>query len=843
MSVKPFARSGLPIDEILAELKHQFSLADQVVLQAPPGAGKTTIVPLALMDEAWLTDKKILVLEPRRIAAKSAATRMASLLREPVGETVGYRMRLESKVSRSTKIEVITEGILVRMLQQDPSLEQAGLVIFDEFHERNLDSDVALALCLKGRSIFRESEPLKLLVMSATLDSEKIVNLISAPVLTSQGKQFPVDVIYTGASKPRDRIADRVVTTIRTAINDNPSSSMLVFLPGQAEIGRVRDALSSLPEHLEVHCLYGNLSLEQQQAAIAPAKAGAHKIVLATNIAETSLTIDGIDVVIDSGLARQARFDSSTGMTRLHTVKISQSSATQRSGRAGRLRAGRCYRLWSQEQQHLLGQQSLPEILNADLTPFALQLLHWGVSHPSELQLMDTPSNGQWQTSVSLLQQLGAVAPASIDAAEIGLTAIGEAMATLPTHPRIAHMLICGKAIDAVDTACLMAALLSDRYPFDDQADISSPLEMLTGERSCPRQHRGWLQRTRELARQLERQLMQIEVKQPSFTVLRSQLEGYLLACAYPDRIARKRHSGGYQLSNGRSANLAGNQSLGKHRWLSAANVGGLAHVKGDTIRSAACFDDGLFDGALAHLKTLRSIAEWDDKSKRFVAEAHTAIGEHIISRKRLQRVPVEIKNTALVNHVRDADLRPLNWTPELRQWQARVSLIGTALHKPDWPRVDDEYLKEQLEQWLMPFLDPVSNLKDIRKLDLMSMLESMLTWQQRTELNTLAPTRFKVPSGSNIAIDYLQSPPVLAVKLQEMFGCLQTPRLVGNEVAVVVHLLSPAGRPLQITQDLAGFWQSSYHQVRKEMNGRYPKHPWPENPLQALPTRRTKPR
>ena len=351
------------------------------------------------------------------------------------------------------------------------------------------------------------------------------------------------------------------------------------------------------------------------------------------------------------------------------------------------------------------------------------------------------------------------------------------------------------------------------------------------------------MQRTRDLARQFERQLSRIDVEQPLFTVLRSQLEGYLLACAYPDRIARKRHSGGYQLANGRSANLSGNQSLDKHRWLAAANVGGLANSKGDTIRSAACLDEGLFDQALAHLKTQDTVAEWDDKSKRFIAEEHTSIGKHIINRKKLQTVPLEIKNAALINHVREAALSSLNWTSEIRQWQARVSLIGNTLNKPHWPRVDDEYLKEQLEQWLMPYLDPVSTLKDIRKLDLMSIIESMLTWEQQAELKVLAPMRFKVPSGSNIAIDYLQSPPVLAVKLQEMFGCEQTPRLVSNAVVVVVHLLSPAGRPLQITQDLAGFWRSSYHQVRKEMNGRYPKHPWPENPLQALPTRRTKPR
>ncbi|HIG43316.1 MAG TPA: ATP-dependent helicase HrpB [Gammaproteobacteria bacterium] len=841
MSASPATRSGLPIDEILDEVKRQFKQTDQVVLEAPPGAGKTTIVPLALIAEPWLRDRKILVLEPRRIAARSAAIRMSALMDEPVGETIGYRMRLETRVSKSTKVEVITEGILTRMLQQDPSLEQAGLVVFDEFHERNLDSDLALALCLKGRSIFRDSDPLKLLVMSATLDSKKIAELIHAPVITSEGKLFPVEVIYTGASKPRDRIVDRILITIRTALKDNPQSSMLVFLPGQGEIGRVRDALTNLPVGLEVHCLYGNLSLAEQQSAIAPAGKGVRKIVLATNIAETSLTIEAIDVVIDSGLAREARFDPATGMTRLHTVKISRSSATQRLGRAGRLRPGRCYRLWSEDQQQQLALQSTPEILHADLAPFALQLLHWGVSHPSELDWMDPPSNGQWQTSMALLRQLGAVRPVQEHTSTPGLTAIGEAMAILPTHPRIAHLLICSKAISVVNTACLMAAALSDRDPFQEHTDISYRIEILTGERSCPRQHRGWLQRTRDLARQFEQQISQIPVEESSFTVLRSQLEGYLLACAYPDRIARKRHSGGYQLANGRSANLAGSQSLGKHRWLAVAAVGGLAHSKGDTIRSAACLDEELFGNALAHLKTEHTVAQWEDKSKRFIAEERASIGKHVITRKTLLAVPVEIKNAALISHVRDANLGTLTWTPDLRQWQARVSLVGNTLNKPHWPQVDDDYLRDQLEQWLAPFLDPVTTLGDIRKLDLASILESLLTWDEQTELKTLAPTRLKVPSGSNILIDYQHSPPILAVKLQEMFGCEETPRLVANEVAVVVHLLSPAGRPIQITQDLAGFWRSSYHQVRKEMKGRYPKHPWPDDPLQALPTRRTK--
>ncbi|PCH58630.1 MAG: ATP-dependent helicase HrpB, partial [SAR86 cluster bacterium] len=546
----------LPVTEILEELKSTLKRCHEAILQAPPGAGKTSLVPLALLAEPWLGHKKILMLEPRRIATRAAAHRMADLLHESVGHTVGYRMRLDTRVSSHTKIEVITEGILTRMLQSDPSLDDVGLVIFDEFHERSLDADLALALCLKGRSLFREEDPLKVLIMSATLDSHKLAELTKAPIVRSEGKQYPVDIVYGKSSQVKDSISDRTVTATLRALADNPDSSILVFLPGQGEIRRVEDSLgiellSRKVSGVQLRTLYGNLSLEAQQAAIAPvANPGERKIVLATNIAETSLTIEGVDVVIDSGFARQPVFDPTTGMTRLHTRKISQASSIQRMGRAGRLRPGKCYRLWSKSQQDQMASHATPEILNADLTPLALQLLQWGINDPKELDWLDPPGNGPWLQAVSLLMKLGAVTKNDNG---LQLTDHGTQMAGLAAHPRLAHMLICGQSIGQKNTASLLASILSDRDPFGrDTPDMNERLDMLLGKSKCPNQHRGWLHRSHQLAQQFSSQINGLKINTAAQPIKSHQVTGYLIACAYPDRIARLRNAGGYQLSNGR---------------------------------------------------------------------------------------------------------------------------------------------------------------------------------------------------------------------------------------------------------------------------------------------------
>ncbi len=847
---------GLPVEDILDSLKQQLSERHEVVLEAPPGAGKTTLVPLALMDEPWLKHRKILMLEPRRIATRSAAHRMASLLNESAGQTIGYRMRLESKVGKNTKVEVITEGILTRMLQNDPSLDDLGLVIFDEFHERSLDSDLALSLCLKGRALFRNDPdqnqtPLKILVMSATLDSKATAELLGdAPIVKSEGRAYPVDIIYGKARQVKERITDRMVSTIKQAVTDNPTSSVLAFLPGQGEIHRVADDLSDWIfdrklKGIHLHPLYGNLSIEAQQQAIAPLsgqQVNDQKIVLATNIAETSLTIDGVDVVVDCGLAREAKFNPSIGMTGLHTVKISKASSDQRAGRAGRLRPGKCYRLWSADQQGQLAAHSTAEILNADLAPLALQLLQWGVDDPKQLSWIDPPPKGLWQQAIDLLRSLGAI---KRETNGWVLTKHGQAMTSLPVHPRLAHLLLCGSAIGCIKPAALLASLLSDRDPFSrDNADISDRLELLNGKSHCPPMHKGWLHRTRQLAQQFEQQTL--KVKRPgkiSHLITAEQLPGYLLACAYPDRIARRRHSGGYQLANGRSANLMGHHHLANNSWLAIAEVSSQLGGKGDVIRSAVKFDEGLFDSALSNAIQLETVAEWDKKTNRFVAEEQKKIGTLILQRTRLDTVSTQAKSAALIQHIRKQGLSLLPWTSELQQWCARVSLVRTIERDNNWPDVSQEGLLATLENWLAPYLNDVNLLNDFKKVRLTNILHARLPWEQQQTLNKLAPTHLKVPSGSSIRIDYTESPPVLAVKLQEMFGCEQSPAVIAGKVPVLIHLLSPAGKPLQITQDLASFWHTSYHEVKKEMRGRYPKHPWPDDPLVEMATWKTKKR
>jgi len=846
-------RIRLPIEDCLDELKLNLHSGNEAVLEAPPGAGKTTLVPLALIDESWLGNSKIIMLEPRRIATKTAAHRMASLLGEAPGQTVGYRMRLDNKIGKNTKIEVITEGILTRMLQQDPSLEDVGLVIFDEFHERSLESDLALSLCLQGRTLFRDDDnPLKILVMSATLDGEAIAKMLgNAPIIQSEGRTYPVDIIHGRTRKSKEPIVERMTAAIKQALEENPTSSLLAFLPGQGEIRRCVGELENwlLDKQIkDIHLrpLYGNLSIEDQQAAIAPLsdkQANDQKVVLATNIAETSLTIEGVDVVVDSGLAREPSFNPSTAMTALQTVKVSKASSTQRAGRAGRMRPGKCYRLWSAEQQQQLAAHSTAEILKADLTPLALQLLQWGIDDPTELKWLDPPPKGAWLQAIDLLESLGAIDNKS---GTLVLSAHGQSMCALPTHPRLAHLLIRGAENGQAKTASLLAVILSDRNPLSqDNPDISNQLDILNGETQCPPQHQGWLHRSRQLAKQFLQQLDSLDVQKPqiSYLLTPEQLCGFLLACAYPDRIARQRYSGGYQLANGRSASFSGHCHLSKNQWLTVAEVSSITGDKGDTIRSAARLDEALFTTALSELVSADTVTEWDKKTNRFNAESQQKIGTLILHRKKLDEIPLAAKTGALLGYIRKEGLKLLPWKPEHLQWCARVMMLHSYNPNQDWPDVSEENLLATLEDWLAPFLDKVNLLQDFKKLDLTKILYALLTWEKRQQLEQLAPTRLTVPSGSSIAIDYTSSPPVLSVKLQEMFGCEQTPTVANGKIKLIVHLLSPAGRPLQITQDLAGFWRTSYHDVKKEMKGRYPKHPWPDDPIQATPTRKTKAR
>lgn len=845
---------SLPINDVLDEIRQVLSQHHELVLQAPPGAGKTTMVPLSLLNEPWIKNKKILLLEPRRMAARTAAERMASNLDEKVGNTVGYIIRQENKVSAQTKIIVITEGVLTRMLQDDPELDGIGLIIFDEFHERNLNTDLGLALSLQARELFREpDQPLKLLIMSATLDGKAIARLLGdAPQLTSQGRMFPVSSHFGHAVKPRESITDAVTATIHQAIIETPGS-ILVFLPGQREIINVQKALqNNINDNICILPLYGALPLAAQMNAISPLDKNSHfqrKIVLATDIAETSITIPDISTVVDSGLCRQPRFDPATGMTRLHTRRVSQASSIQRMGRAGRTQQGHCYRLWSESSQNTLEKQTPPEILQADLCPLALQLLRWGINDLDELHWLDKPPAAAFNQALDLLHKLGATQKNQGE--HISLTKHGEQMALFPTHPRLAHMLIKSVEFNQVKIASALATLLSDKDPLRQYStDISSKISVLIGDIPCEKQFKGWFKRSQQQMLTFKRHC-QIIKKTAVNVIDETDVCGLLIALAYPDRIAQRRQSsrtnksGRYLLSNGRAGFLFETDKLTQHEYLAIAETGGQANRNEDSIYAAAYLNPQLFDTFLSPLVSDHQKVEWDEQSDRMVAELQQRLSNLVINIQPLRKIPIDLKHKALMQLVRQKGLRILPWSDDIRQWCWRIECLRNQSQSDGdnehWPDLTEPNLLATIEHWLQPYVDPINKIDDFKKLDLKSCLSSLLPWPLPKKLDELAPLTLKVPSGSNIKIDYSQNPPILAVKLQEMFGCSQTPTIAGGKVKLLVHLLSPARKPLQITQDLEGFWSGSYQDVKKEMKGRYPKHPWPDDPLQALATRFTK--
>ncbi len=842
--------NSLPIDSLLPDLCRALADRDEVVLEAPPGAGKTTRVPLAVLDQPWLAGQRIIMLEPRRLAARAAAERLASELGQKVGETVGYRIRLDSKVGPNTRIEVVTEGILARRLQDDPALEDVGLVIFDEFHERSLDADLALALTLNGRAVFRGADsgeaPLKVLLMSATLEGERLAGLLDdAPVLRSEGRMFPVDIRWGAPWQAGEWLEPRVLQTVLQALDDEPGS-LLVFLPGQAEIRRVAEQLDEAlagRSDVRVCPLHGELELSAQRAAIEPAPAGLRKVVLATNIAETSLTIDGVRVVVDAGLARVPRFDPGSGMTRLDTARISRASATQRAGRAGRLQPGACYRLWSQAQHEQLPAYSAAEILQADLAGLALQLARWGVE-VDELVWLDPPPAAAYAQARDLLQRLGALDESGV------LTAHGQAMAELPAHPRIAHLLLRGQALGLGELACDLAALLGERDILRGAgADLHSRLALLSGESRAARGAQGGVQRARQLAKQFQGYLRRVPVSEPVGDPEDGRWLGALLAFAYPDRIARQRREGGaeYRLANGRAAQFAEADALMKHSWLVVADLGSRQGQREERIYLAAELEPALFDSVLAEQVSSQDLLEWDEREGVLRAERQRKVGDLVLSSEALPGLDAEARTTALLGLVRRKGLALLPWTPELRQWQARVMLLrGLDLQTQagsEWPDVSDAALLATLETWLAPYLGKVTRLSHFANLDLQAMLQTLLPWPLPQRLDEWAPRSIGVPSGSRIGVDYSEHPPVLAVRLQELFGLAETPRIANGRQQVLLHLLSPARRPVQVTQDLANFWRTTYAEVKKDLKGRYPKHYWPDDPLIAEPTARAKPR
>lgn len=834
--------SGLPIDAVLDDLRIALRDRGRAVLQAPPGAGKTTIVPISLLGESWLGGGKIIMLEPRRLAARGAAWRIAELLDTTVGNVVGYRMRGETRVGKETRIEVVTEGILTRMLQSDPSLEGVGAVIFDEFHERSLQADLGLAFMLQTSELFRPD--LRILVMSATLDAEPVARLLGdAPLISSPGRSYPVDVRHV-PREPDLRIEEQTARTIARALREEQEGDVLVFLPGYGEIRRVEERLtqSGLPDNVGIHTLHGTLPKEAQDRAIRPAPSGTRKIVLSTSIAETSLTIEGIRIVIDAGLSRVPRFSPASGMTRLETVRVARSSADQRCGRAGRLGPGVCYRLWSRAEEAALLPFAPPEILEADLAPLTLELLRWGAA-PDELRWLDPPPAGAYGAARELLAELDALDGTG------RLTGHGERMADLPIHPRLSHMILRASETGRAEEACLLASLLEERDPVRGDAGRRDPdLRLRLDLLDRPRRNTGGS--PFELDRATVARILDGAARlgglagtgdAPIDRGAQAHADsgsGTLLALAYPDRVAQRREGsdGRYLLRNGRGARLPGIGPLSSEEYLVVASVGGSGAEGTIELAAPIRLDDvrRIFAGQIEIVVK----AEWEGGERGVAVGREERLGALLLSVSSVENPDDEEIVAATLRAVRQKGLRLLPWTREAEDLCRRMTFLHRR-YDPDWPEATEAVLLERLDDWLLPAIRAAGGRNRLKKLDVKAALTNLLDWKQLRDIEALAPERLPVPSGSAVRLDYGNpDEPVLPVRLQEMFGAKETPRIAGGRVPVTLHLLSPARRPVQVTRDLAGFWERTYPEVRKELKGRYPKHYWPDDPLQAEPTR-----
>ncbi|MEK7734519.1 MAG: ATP-dependent helicase HrpB [Pseudomonadota bacterium] len=856
--------SSLPIETVLPELKARLASHFAVVLQAPPGAGKTTMVPLALLDEPWLKGQSILMLEPRRLAARAAAARMSQLRGESVGLMVGYRIRFDSQVSKQTRIEVLTEGILTRRLQTDSALEGVGLVIFDEFHERHLHADLALALTVDCQRGLRED--LKILVMSATLDGVAIARLLNdAPIVTSEGRMFPVETIYAGRD-PEGPLAPHVAETVQRALREREGDA-LVFLPGAREIRQTQELLEARLQDVDILPLYGDLPWEAQDRALRPGTR--RKVVLATPIAETSLTIEGIRNVVDSGYARSPQFDPSSGLSRLVTHRISRASSEQRAGRAGRLAPGACYRLWTETTQRGLVPFATPEIRAADLAPLALELAAWGVKDANALAWLDPPPAPAMAQARELLAELDALDT------EGGITGTGREMVRLPVHPRLAHMLLVARPLGLGALACDVAALLSERDVMAGEArrsvDFAIRLDALAAFRRQGRQAAlsrkadpNACSRVVQAADQWRR-LIKAERRDgeaangPSMArgprldpigEVNDAEVGLLIALAYPDRVAQQRglDSTRYLLANGRGARLHESEIRMRQPWLAIATLddapgraGPAGLTEGMIYLASAITPDQLRRHLSSHIRTAEGV-HWDEREQAVSAARQERYGGLVLESKPTTNPEPELVRAAMVDGIRHMGIESLPWTDEAREFQARVLCMRHWSPDEECPDLSDSALLATLDAWLAPYLDGITRRSHLSRLDLHSILRAQLDWKRQQELDSEAPTHLAVPSGNRHRLEYKPGEtPVLAVKLQEMFGLADTPRIARGRVPVTLHLLSPARRPIQVTQDLKGFWERTYLEVKKEMKGRYPRHPWPDDPWNATPTARAK--
>ncbi|ELT3493020.1 ATP-dependent helicase HrpB [Citrobacter freundii] len=805
--------TSLPVAAVVPELLTALDASPQVLLTAPTGAGKSTWLPLRLLEHGGIKGR-IILLEPRRLAARNVAQRLAELLNEKPGETVGYRMRAQSCVGSQTRLEVVTEGVLTRMIQRDPELTGVGLVILDEFHERSLQADLALALLLDVQQGLRDD--LKLLIMSATLDNGRLQQLLpDAPMIISEGRTFPVERRYQPLAAHLR--FDEAVAIATAELLRHESGSLLLFLPGVGEILRVQEQLATRVGGDVVLCpLYGALTLAEQRQAILPAPQGKRKVVLATNIAETSLTIEGIRLVVDCAQERLARYDARTGLTRLITQRISQASMTQRAGRAGRLELGICLHLLAKEQAERAAAQGEPEILQSDLSGLLMELLQWGCTDPEQLNWLDTPPAINLQAAKRLLQMLGALEGDR-------LSARGQKMAALGNDPRLAAMLVSTKNDDEAASAAKLAAILEEP-PRGGSTDLA-----VAFSRNQP----AWQQRSQQLLKRLN-----VRSGQPDIALL-----PLLLAQAFADRIARRRgQEGRYQLANGMGAMLDADDALGRHEWLIAPLLLQGSASPDARILLALPLDIEALMQTCPELLQQSDTIEWDEAQGTLKALRRSRIGQLTVKVQPLAKPSEEELHQAMLNGIRDKGLSVLNWTPEAEQFRLRLQCAANWLPEYDWPAVDEDSLLKTLERWLLPHMSGVHSLRALKALNVGQALRGLLDWSMLQRLDSELPAHYTVPTGSRIAIRYHEdNPPVLAVRMQEMFGEANTPTIAQGRVPLVLELLSPAQRPLQVTSDLSAFWQGSYREVQKEMKGRYPKHVWPDDPANTAPTRRTK--
>lgn len=841
-------RQPLPIDEVIPALRAALRAGGRAVLQAPPGAGKTTAVPLALVDEPWAVGQKIVMLEPRRLAARAAARRMSFMAGQPLGGLVGFRVRGETRVSATTRIEVVTEGVLTRMLITDPTLDGVAAVIFDEFHERSVIADTGLALTLRTAELLRPE--LRLVVMSATLDGEHVGTLLgSAPVITAQGRAFPVSTQWI-PQRAGGRPLEGIPAAVQRAL-DETDGDVLVFLPGAGEIKRIADRIAGLcsERNTRLFALHGTMPEEEQDAAISASAPGTRKVVLATSIAETSLTIEGVRAVVDSGLARVPRMDLRSGMTRLETVRITQDSAEQRRGRAGRVAPGACYRLWSEAEHLALMAHRTPEILSADLAPLALDLAVAGVEDVTTLAWLDAPPPSALSQARGLLTELDALDDRGT------ITPHGARMANMGLHPRLAHLVLRGRELGHTRLACEIAALLGERdvlikREMDVDPDLAIRIAAVRRESGGDWSvvDRGRVMRVREEARRISERVSEAFREVRGGQAARAPADddvayaGELLALAYPDRVALARTGGrgSFRMRNGRGAQLSEVSPLAREGAIAIADTDG---ARDDArVFLAAALDRAALDTLFANQITESSEVAFDDTSGAMTQTVRRMLGALVLAERVTKVRDAALIVPAILSRVRRDGIAAIAWNDAAARMRERLTFLHTI--GPDWPAMDDAALLDSLDEWFAPALEGVHRLGDIAKADLAHALLSRVPPKRRGSLDALAPTHIEVATGSRIPVDYADpAAPLIAVRMQELFGTPETPRIGGGKVAVTLHLLSPAGRPLQVTRDLGGFWRGSYAEVRKEMRGRYPRHPWPENPLEAEATRRVKPR